>query len=285
MNDYYTIISTTELEENLHHPDWVIVDCRFNLMDPDRGELDYQQSHIPGAVYAHLDRDLSGKKEKTLGRHPLPSPDEVRKVFSQLGISDKTQVIAYDDTSGSFAARLWFMLKLYGHTKVAVLDGGISKWLAEGLPIEEGKNINTPQVFHGEPDTSLFVTTNQMEKIVNDPYWKIIDARAAERYAGESEPIDPVAGHIPNAVNRFHGLNLNSNGVYLPKEQLRSEFLELLDNTDPQKTVVYCGSGVTSCHHLIAMKLAGLTPAKLYVGSWSEWIRDSKHPIRKSKTP
>lgn len=285
MKSYTTIISTDELASILTAPGIILVDCRFDLMDPDWGECEYQQLHIPGAVYVNLDKDLSGSKSQSTGRHPLPALEDVVQTFSRLGINNNSQVIAYDATSGSFAARLWFMLNWLGHSRVAVLDGGFPKWHAEGKPIEEGINQNPPGNFTGSPDSSMIVTSVEMEKIHLDPEWKIIDARSAERYAGETEPIDPVAGHIPNAVNRFHGLNITSQGIYNSPAQLRKEFNALINNTDPDKVVVYCGSGVTSCHHLIAMKIAGLKPAKLYAGSWSEWIRNPAHPIHKTKTP
>lgn len=279
------IISTEELAAILTEPELILVDCRFDLNDPAWGSFEYEQLHIPGAVYADLDKDLSGEKTSKTGRHPLPSPDDLLKTFSKFGISNNSQVVAYDATGGSFAARLWFMLNLYGHTRVAILDGGFSKWHMEGRTIEEGRNENTPGSFSGKPDTQMVITTGEMEKIHADPSWRVIDARSAERYAGENEPIDPVAGHIPFAVDRFHGLNLASSGVFKPADQLRSEFSALIENIDPQKVVAYCGSGVTSCHHLVAMKIAGITPAKLYAGSWSEWIRDPDHPVNKSNTP
>lgn len=278
---YRSILSCDELLEHASDPDWVIVDCRFDLAAPEWGAEEYQQLHIPGAVYADLDKDLSGLKTPQTGRHPLPEPDDFRRVMSRLGIDEHTQVIVYDSTSGSYAARLWFMLRFYGHLNVALLNGGFAEWHKLGFPIESGIKTNPPREFRGAPNPDMIVTTQQVEKLYDQPDWLFIDARIDIRYRGDQEPIDPVAGRIPNAVNRFHGTNLGSNGLFLPDVQLRSEFSELTREYDPCKVAVYCGSGVTSCHHLVAMAVADLPQPKLYLGSWSEWIRDPSHPISK----
>jgi thiosulfate/3-mercaptopyruvate sulfurtransferase len=276
-----TIISCKELHENLHRKDWVIVDCRFDLTAPEWGYEEYLQLHIPGAVYANLDTDLSGKKTPLTGRHPLPEPVDFCKSMSRLGIGEDTRVIVYDATSGSFAARLWFLLKFYGHNNVALLDGGFSEWHKQGYAIESREHQNSPRSFVGKPDFSMIVTTKEVETLRTQPDWLLFDARSPERFRGEQEVIDPVAGHIPGAVNRFHGNNLGSNGLFLPKEKLHEEFAALVKNYKPDHVAVYCGSGVTSCHHLVGMAVAGLPLPKLYVGSWSEWIRDPNHPIAK----
>lgn len=278
---YSTIISCEELSANISRKDWVIVDCRFDLTAPEWGHEEYEQLHIPGAVFADVDKDLSGKKTPLTGRHPLPEPLAFCSTMSRLGIGSQTQVIVYDATSGNFAARLWFLLKMYGHEKVALLDGGFPQWHKEGFPIESGENHNSPQVFSGVPDLSMIVSTKEIETYRSQADWLLIDARSAERFHGEQETIDPIAGHIPGAINRFYGLNLDSEGLFLPKEKLRSEFSELVKGFNPDHTVVYCGSGVTSCHHLVTMAHAGLPLPKLYAGSWSEWIRDPSHPIGK----
>lgn len=276
---FESIISCRELFNNLDDVNLVIVDCRFDLAAPDWGFEEYEQLHVPRAVYAHLDSDFSGRKTPQTGRHPLPEPGGFHRAMSRLGISNDTQVIVYDATSGSYAARLWFMLKYYGHSAVAVLDGGFPVWYKDGFPIESGINTNPAGNFSGSPHPGMIVTTTEMENIYTKPDWLVIDARSAERYHGEQEVIDPIAGHIPNAVNRFHGLNVDSNGLFHSSQELKNEFSDLTKGYDPEKTVVYCGSGVTSCHHLVAMSHAGLPLPKLYVGSWSEWIRDPKHPI------
>jgi len=274
-----SIISCRELFNNLENKNLVTVDCRFDLTAPDWGGKEYEQLHIPGAVYAHLDRDLSGTKTPQTGRHPFPEPLDFRRAMSRLGISNDSQVIVYDATSGSFAARLWFMLKYYGHSAVAVLDGGFPAWCKAGFPIQSGVNSNPPGNFTGNPDPGMIISTAEMENIHTKPDWRVIDARSAERYRGEQEVIDPVAGHIPNAVNRFHGLNVDSNGLFRSTADLKKEFSDMTKGYVPEKIVVYCGSGVTSCHHLVAMSIAGPPLPKLYAGSWSEWIRDPKHPI------
>jgi thiosulfate/3-mercaptopyruvate sulfurtransferase len=276
-----TVISCRELQEVLHHPDLVIVDCRFDLAVPDWGYEEYQALHIPGAVYADLDSDLSGPKTPLTGRHPLPQTDDFCRNMSRLGIDSAKRVVVYDATSGSYAARLWFLLQLFGHSDVSLLDGGFIQWHQEGYPIESGVVTNSPVEFIGTPDMGMLVSTTEIEKLYQNPEWLVIDARAEERYRGELEPIDPVAGRIPGAVNRFHGLNIDSDGLFHSRDRLHAEFTNLLAGHSPEKTAVYCGSGVTSCHHLVAMAYAGLPLPKLYLGSWSEWIRDTSHPIAK----
>lgn len=273
------IISCKELADNLARKDLVIVDCRFDLMTPDWGQEEYRSLHIPGAVYANLDQDLSGMKTPTTGRHPLPEPADFCHAMSRLGIGANTHVVAYDATSGSFAARLWFLLRCYGHQNVSILDGGFVQWHKEGHAIESGDIKNALLSFSGSQDTNMIITTPQMERIHNDPDWLVIDARADERYRGEREPIDPIAGHIPGAVCRFHEKNVDAYGLFLTPERLTAEFTGLMGGHDPQKVAVYCGSGVTSCHHLAAMVYAGFPQPKLYAGSWSEWIRNPRHPI------
>jgi thiosulfate/3-mercaptopyruvate sulfurtransferase len=274
-----TIISCAELDKNLANPGWVLVDCRFDLAAPEWGFEEYQQLHIPGAVYADLDKDLAGRKTASTGRHPLPKPVDFCESMSRLGINSSTQVIVYDATSGSYAARLWFLLRLYGHDRVALLDGGFAEWHKQGFTIESGINQNKRREFRGTPDDRLVLSTADMEKVYADPRWLLIDARSGERFRGEQETIDPIAGHIPNAINRFHGENMSAEGLFLPTAQLKEEFSNLTKGFAPENTVVYCGSGVTSCHHLVAMAIAGLPQPKLYAGSWSEWIRDSHRPI------
>jgi thiosulfate/3-mercaptopyruvate sulfurtransferase len=273
---YTHLISTHQLAEHYQEPKWVIVDCRFDLVNPDWGSRDYQRAHIPGAVYAHLDNDLAGPITPATGRHPLPSPIQFKQKLEGWGIQPDSQVVAYDTTGGSFAGRLWWLLRFFNHPAVAVLDGGIGKWVDDGYPLKEGIEVREP-VKRAEPlsiQTELLVNADEVERIRQAPTYRLIDARAPERFRGEMEPLDPVAGHIPGAFNRFHGQNLGADGVFKPVNQLRQEFQDILEGVPPEQAVVYCGSGVTSCHHLIAMEAAGLPGAKLYVGSWSEWIRD-----------
>ncbi|MHC1741198.1 MAG: sulfurtransferase [Anaerolineaceae bacterium] len=282
--DYETIISCTDLLANLSNDNWVIVDCRFDLAHPDWGEEEYRELHIPGAVYANIDSDLSGAKTPHTGRHPLPDPSDFKKAMARLGINESSQVIVYDATSGSYAARLWFLLKFYGHSKVAVLDGGFSEWMKQGHKIETGKAANTRKQFTGSPHLDWIVTTSEIEQNLTNPNWLLIDARAPERYSGKQETIDPVAGHIPGAINRYYGLNLDHAGLFLSPSILRSQFLSLTEGFSPENTVIYCGSGVTSSHHLVAMAIAGLPQPRLYNGSWSEWIRNPQHQIIQKET-
>lgn len=282
---YTQIIRAIDLEARLNQPDLVIVDCRFDLSQPDWGFSDYLRSHIQGAVFAHLDYDLSGPRTALNGRHPLPDPQAFRDTASRLGIDRSKQVVVYDTSGGAMAARLWWLLKYYGFDRVAMLDGGYYEWRNHLFPTESGSRANKTTVFTGAPDPRMIVTTGEMQTISAKKSITIIDARSPERYRGERELIDPVAGHIPGAVNRFHELNLGRDGLFRPADDLKQEFLDLLGNTPPDKAVVYCGSGVTSAHHLVAMSLAGMPLARLYAGSWSEWIRDPDRPIARGSTP
>ncbi len=274
-----TLITAKELSNHIHDPNWVIVDCRFDLMDPSWGEEEYRSLHIPGAVYAHMNTDLSGPVTPDSGRHPLPETYELIEVLRRFGINSQSQVIAYDSTSGSFAARLWFLLRYLGHNQVAVLDGGLPAWLTAGFETESGWQTNPTGNFTGQPQPEMVVSTAEMETITRDPSWLTVDSRAPERFTGASEPIDAKAGHIPSAVNYFYGQNSKQDGTIYPAEDLRKIFDNLLAGHTINKTVIYCGSGVTSAQNILAMVYAGLPQPKLYNGSWSEWIRDSDHPI------
>jgi thiosulfate/3-mercaptopyruvate sulfurtransferase len=278
-----TIISTEVLAQHLKDPNWVIIDCRFELMDPAWGFEEYQSFHIPGAIYANLDKDLSAPKTPQTGRHPLPDPEKFLRKIAEWGITPEKQVVVYDTAAGAFAARLWWMLRLYDLTTVAVLDGGIGAWLAEKRETNSG--IETAKasapLLKLTYDANMIASADQVEQIRQDPGFLLLDARSPIRYRGEEEPIDPVAGRIPGAVNRFHTENLTRDGVLKPAEVLQIEFSELLGNIPPSNVVVYCGSGVTSCFHLLAMEHIGLTGARLYAGSWSEWIRDPSRPRTK----
>ena len=281
---YETIISCPDLFAHLNDKDWVIVDCRFDLADADWGETEYRELHIPGAVYADINKDLSSPITPESGRHPLPDPERFHESMTRLGVRSDTQVIAYDATSGSFAARLWFLLRMYGHNQVAVLDGGFSEWMKLGLPFSSGMETNPPGNFLGTPHMERIVSTHELEQVYTQPDWLLIDSRAPERYSGKSETIDVKAGHIPGAVNHFYGLNIDPNGLFFTPAKLRQQFLTLLKDFPPEKTIIYCGSGVTSAHNLLAMAIAGLPQPKLYNGSWSEWIRDPNHPIIQKET-
>ncbi len=275
------LVSTDELANHLDDENWLVFDCRFDLANPDWGFADYQASHIPGAVYVHLNEDLSGPITPVTGRHPLPDARVFAAKRAKWGIAPGKQVVVYDRTGGSFAGRMWWMLKATGHDEVALLDGGFTKWEAEKKLVAAGIDFPrnpVPPVFTGPFDSRMWVSAQEVDRVRENPNFRLIDARAAERYNAEIEPIDPIAGHIPGAVNRFNGLNLNPDNTFKSPDVLQREFEQLMGPVKPENVIVYCGSGVTSIHHLIAMQVAGMKGARLYPGSWSEWIRDPNRP-------
>jgi thiosulfate/3-mercaptopyruvate sulfurtransferase len=271
-NPHTALVSVEELAAHLD--EWVLVDTRFNLMDVDRGRADYLGGHLPGAVYAHLDEDLSGPPLTDRGRHPLPSPEAMEAAFGRLGIAAGVQVVAYDYADGSTAGRLWWMLRYMGHDAVAVLDGGWKAWEAAGRPVQRGEVRRDAVEFRGEARREWLVTVDAVTEAR-----LLVDARDPGRFRGEHEPIDPVAGHVPGAVNRFFRANLDHSGRFLSPQALSASFAETFGEVPPQDTVHYCGSGVTACHNLLAMAHAGLAPGRLYVGSWSEWSADPGRPV------
>lgn len=271
---FETLIDAQTLAQRLHDDDWVIVDCRFDLADTEKGYNEYEKAHIPGAVYAHLDHDLSGPPVTDHGRHPLPSPQGMVRLFSKLGIGNQTQVVVYDSANGMIAARLWWMLHYMGHEAAAVLDGGWQAWQAGGFPTRRGEESNEPAEFAGSPRADWLVTVEQVPE-----QRLLVDARDPARYRGELEPLDPQPGHIPGAMNFFFQETWGEDGRYLPPDQLRAKMEALLGPTRAADAAFYCGSGVSACVNLLAMAHAGLPPGKLYVGSWSEWSRDPKRPV------
>jgi thiosulfate/3-mercaptopyruvate sulfurtransferase len=278
----YTILITThDLAAHLHDPDWLIVDCRFSLDRPDRGREDYLRSHIPGAIYAHLNDDLSGTiVPGVTGRHPLPAIEDMARRFGAWGIDSRTQVVAYDDAGGAMAARLWWLLRWLGHDAVAVLDGGWQQWLAEDRPVKHESPRPMPRLFEPRPHPDLVVDADDVLAMINDSQRRIIDSRAADRYRGENETIDPVAGRIPGALNAPYAENLAADGRFRSPGELAARFRSLLDG-DPSEAVFYCGSGVTAAHNLLALAHAGLGDARLYAGSWSGWITDPTRPVER----
>ena len=274
---YSTIVSTDLLAAHLD--DWTIVDCRFDLQNEHWGRDEYRLAHIPGAVYASLNADLSGTPSGTNGRHPLPSIDALAAVFGRLGIDRSSQVIAYDQDAGSYASRLWWMLRYLGHDACAVLDGGWAKWRREDRPSRSGDEVRRPATFSAAPRERRRVEIGEVVSRSADGGALLIDARAPERFEGRSETIDRVAGHIPGAANHFFKQNLAADGTMLPPETLRANFERLLSGRAPGDAVMYCGSGVTACQNLLAMEHAGLPGTRLYVGSWSEWSSDPSRPI------
>ncbi|MDW3681946.1 sulfurtransferase [Cupriavidus sp. CV2] len=280
---FTTLISSQDLralrENGSRHS--VVIDCSFDLANPAAGREAYLVGHLPGAFYLHLDNELSGEKTGTNGRHPLPDPNTLTARLRVLGVSEDTQVIAYDAQGGMYAARAWWLLRWLGHNAVAVLDGGKNAWVAAGLPLEAD---NTP-----EPETpgnltrkaSLVATVDADAVLANlaSPTRLVVDARAADRFRGENETLDPVGGHIPGAANRFFKDNLEGNGSFKPAAALRQEFGQVLGSKPASEAIMQCGSGVTACHNLLALEVAGMPGAALYPGSWSEWCADPARPV------
>lgn len=283
---YTTLISPAELAGHLDDPAWVIVDCRFDLQQPERGRQGYLAGHIPGALYAHLDNDLSAPLlPGRTGRHPLPDPAILAARLSSWGVGDATQVVAYDDAGGSSAARLWWLLRWLGHDAVAVLDGGLPLWTQEGRPLSEGEERRAPQPFTPRLRNELQISVGDVVSNLAAGPAQLFDSRTHDRYLGRPHPLDPVSGHIPGAKSAFYGDNLRPDGRFLPPEELRARFTALLGGRRAEETAFYCGSGVTACHNLLAMAHAGYALPRLYAGSWSEWVLDPARPIATGEEP
>jgi thiosulfate/3-mercaptopyruvate sulfurtransferase len=276
---FTTLISSEALEGRLGDPAIVIVDCRFKLDDEMWGSREYARSHIPAAVYAHLDRDLSGTRTGANGRHPLPEPETLARTFAKWGITDGVQVITYDQDTSMFASRLWWLLRWLGHDTVAVLDGGFAKWIGEGRHTSNVREVPAPRIFKGSLRTEMTLDADDVIARIGDDRWQLVDARAPERYRGDIEPLDSRAGHIPTAANHHFQRNLSEAGTFRPPEELRSGFRDSIGSESPDTVICYCGSGVTACHNLLALEHAGLHGAKLYGGSWSEWSSDPRRPV------
>lgn len=277
--NYRTLISTEELARHLDDPAWVIFDCRFILSDPEAGRRAYAAGHIPGARYAHLNDDLSGPVSPNTGRHPLPDPDVLAEKLGRWGVDETRQVIAYDDSYGAIAARLWWLLRWLGHEAVAVLDGDLRAWLRENRPLTTTEPAVAPRAFTPRLRPNAWVESADVERLIETGDGILIDARAEERFRGEVEPFDRVAGHVPGALSLPFEDNLQPSGRFLPPEELRDLYGQLLGDIPSSRVVHMCGSGVTACHNLLAMEHAGLPGARLYAGSWSEWITDPRRPI------
>ncbi len=277
---YTTLISTQELATHLGSPDWVIFDCRFTLTDPDGGRYAYDAGHIPGARYVHLDNDLCSPMGDKTGRHPLPDPRLLTEKLCKWGVGINRQVVVYDDSYGSMAARMWWLLRWLGHPDVALLDGGYPKWLREKRPIAK----ESPADIHSAscaclPERSQWVSAEDVMQAMKDGRTRLIDARPDRRFTGEYEPFDPIPGHIPGSVNWSFEENLDIDGTMLPPEALREQYQALLKGASPHDVIHLCGSGVTACLNVLAMEAAGLPGSRLYPGSWSEWITDPSRPI------
>ena len=277
-----TLIGAADLAKLTGRPGVAVVDCRFDLASPNTGRESYVSAHIPGAGFADLNRDLSGPIGAQTGRHPLPEADRLAERLGQLGIGDDTQVIAYDAGNGAFAARLWWLLRWLGHRQVAVLDGGFAAWTALGAATESGDRPDGARAharLTSRVAADAWLTSEQVLAALEERGRLLVDARAPERFEGKVEPLDAVAGHVPSAVNFPYLRNLREDGRFLAADELRERWLRLLGDTKSSEVIAMCGSGVTACHNLLAMEAAGLPGAKLYAGSWSEWIRDPSRAV------
>ena len=279
-----TLVSPSTLAQHVNDPSWVIVDCRFDLTDAANGETLYRAGHIPGARYAHLDRDLSGPKTGTNGRHPLPEPDVMCHTFGELGIGPHVQVVAYDADSGMYAGRLWWMLRWMGHGAVAVLDGGLARWQRDGHPVRGGVEVTTATRFKGAPRPGWRLTVDEVANGLQDPARLLVDSRTAERYRGIGETLDKVGGHIPGAANYCFQQNLTADKTFKSPTELKAQWAPILEGRDPNDVVVYCGSGVTACHNLLALEHAGIHGVRIFPGSWSEWSADPSRPVATEPT-
>jgi thiosulfate/3-mercaptopyruvate sulfurtransferase len=271
------LVSTDELAQ---HPEWRVFDCRHDLMNPAQGEQQYQDAHIPGALFAHLDRDLSAPKTGRNGRHALPEPKAFISWMGKQGLKLTDTIVCYDAGPGAMASRLWWMLRWAGHEQAAVLDGGLAKWQREGRPVTTEMPQIEAATYPGRARASMHASLAFVEKKLKRA--ALLDARAPARYRGEQEPIDPVAGRIPGAKNRFNNDNVNADGTFKQPELLREEFEKILSGRNSGDVINYCGSGVAACHNALAMEVAGLTGSRVYIGSWSEWSADPARPISRS---
>lgn len=281
---YDTLVETKTLAAHLADPDWAVFDCRSVLNDPEAGPQAYVQGHIPGARYIHLERDLSGTVTPDTGRHPLPDPRTLAETLGSAGVDGRVQLVAYDDAGGVFASRLWWLARWLGHTRAAVLNGGWQQWLKDGRPVSRDEVRPGVRQFDykNAADGAWLSTADVLELVRGRKRGLLLDARAPIRFRGEQEPIDPVAGHVPGAVNLPHAGNVAEDGRFRSPAALRKRYEEALVGLRPEHAVCMCGSGVTACHNLLAMEVAGLKGGRLYAGSWSEWIRDPSRPIART---
>jgi len=282
MMQYTTLVDVATLLQHQDDPGWIVFDCRFNLQDTERGRAAYHAGHIPGAHYAHLDEHLSGPVLAHTGRHPLPEPRRLADWLGGCGVGPDSQVVAYDDQGGAVAARLWWLCRWLGHTRVAVLDGGLPAWLAAGQGLEQDAPPGGGAPYPFTVNDGAHLDGDELAAALQAGRVRLLDARSPARFRGAEEPLDTVAGHVPGAVNQPLTANLRD-GKFLAPAVLREHLLRDLEPFEPQDTVCMCGSGVTACHTLLAMEIAGLSGARLYPGSWSEWIRDPTRPVARDE--
>ena len=279
--DRTTLIEPAELHALAADPDVAIVDCRHDLLRPEWGAQAYAAGHIPGAQFAHLDRDLSGPVTAHTGRHPLPAVAAIVATLSRFGVDDRVQVVAYDQHNGAIASRLWWLLRFMGHRAVAVLNGGLSAWSAAGLALETAAQPRAPRLFRPRLDPQAVLSTQEVARALAQGEIVLVDARAADRFGGRNETLDSVAGHVPGAINHPFTSNVDSQGRFLAPQELRARWRATLEGRSSTEAVAMCGSGVTACHDLLALEILGLSGARLYAGSWSEWIRDPARAVAK----
>jgi len=279
MSTWHTLVEAPALAARLGAPSLVVFDCRHDLAKPDYGRDAFAAGRIPYARFLHLDEDLSGAKTGRNGRHPLPAAEEFVALMRRHGVSDTTQVVAYDDAGGMYAARLWWMLRWVGHDAVAVLDGGFAAWRDAALPVSTDAPLNLPEGTLSLRAGATSVSAADVLANLTSAAFQVVDARAPDRFRGENETLDPVGGHIPGAVNRFFRDNLAPDGRFKPAAQLAEEWRARLGDRPATQVVCQCGSGVTACHNLLALEVAGLGGARLYPGSWSEWCADPTRPV------
>ena len=282
------LIAPSELAAHLDDPDWAIIDCRFDLARPDWGAQAFAAGHIPHALYAHLEHDLSAPRAPRSGRHPLPQVELLAATFARFGIDERVQVIAYDQSAGAFAARLWWLLRWLGHPQVAVLNGGLAAWELAGLPLSSTIEARAPRQFRAKAEAHRVASGSEVAALVSSGALAraeqlLVDARSADRFAGENETIDPVAGHVPGARNHPYAGNLDASGRFLDAARLRQAWEATLRGANARQLIAMCGSGVTACHNLLALEVAGLSGARLFAGSWSEWITDPDHPVARGQ--
>jgi thiosulfate/3-mercaptopyruvate sulfurtransferase len=280
---YHTLIDVDTVAAHLTDPAWVRLDCRFELTRPEWGETSFREGHLPGAQYAHLDRDLAAAPTASSGRHPLPSAEVFARLAGAWGIDESVQVVVYDQGSGVYAARAWWLLRWLGHEKVALMSGGLEAWRSTGHALESGEARQPrARTFTPHEQPGWVVDVEQVLKATQDPTQRIVDARGADRFAGQNESMDPVAGHVPAAVNHPFMRNVGPGGHLLPAAELRARWQETLAGHPPSSLIAMCGSGVSACLNLLALEHAGLHGGRLYPGSWSEWVRDPSRPVEKS---
>lgn len=281
-----TLVSVDELAAHLNDPKWVVFDCRHDLANTEYGAQAWAKAHIPGALFMHCDRDLSGPHNGKNGRHPLPDIEAFAKRMSECGITPDTQVVAYDNEASAFAARLWWLLRWLGHDKVALLDGGLPGWKRAKQPLDTTVKQIAPAQFVPRQRPEMLVDTAYVAQHLRQPDMLLLDGRSEDRYAGQNERLDPVAGHIPGSLNRFYYDCLDDAAIYFKSaDELRAEFSDLLGDRDPRTVVHVCGSGVTACVNVLGMEMAGMSGSKLYAGSWSEWCSDPARPAATGDQP